>query len=371
MLIRQASAADNTNLLDFQALRAMQGGLPMRFDRGPDYFALHRCHAPDHRTWVAESEVGELKGIASLVVRDGYLQGDVQPVAYLGDLRLVPDRRLSRSWMAEVKVRLSEVARETGAQHAYCCVIRGNRLAAQSLLGGRRANPLMLSHWRGYSNVAVYGQRGWPGTLRNADNVRIVQAQPGHADALRAFLDSESAGQPFGCVFSEAEFSRRLNTWPDFAIQSFFLALDARNNVVGCVAPWDAGQIKRVVLEKMPLSHQALRLAFNACAPLLGRPAIAAPGQALQDIYLSHLQVRQRNPQIFAALLDVVWSHLRGRYALMQLCLYDNDPLWRAMKRYRSVSIPMDLYTAPCAGTASVLAPVDAQRIPGFEIYLV
>ncbi|WP_447770569.1 hypothetical protein [Pseudomonas kilonensis] len=371
MLIRQASAADNLKLLDFQAQRAMQGGLPMRFDRGPDYFALHRCHATDHRTWIAESEEGELKGIASLVVRDGYLNGGIEPVAYLGDLRLVPDRRLSKSWMAEVKVRLEALAHETGAQHAYCCVIRGNRLAAHSLLGGRRANPLMLSHWRGYSNVSVYGQRGWSSAPRTLESVRIVRAQPAHTDALRAFLDSESAGQPFGCVFSEAQFSRRLDTWPDFGIESFLLALDARNNVLGCVAPWDAGRIKRVVVEKLPLSHQALRLAFNACAPVLGRPAIAAPGEALQDIYLTHLQVRQRNPHIFAALLDAAWVRVRGQYALMQMCLYDNDPLWAAMNRYRSVTIPMDLYTAPCVGSASALAPVDAARIPGFEIYLV
>lgn len=371
MLIRQASAADNLRLLAFQAQRAMQGGLPMRFDRGPDYFALHRCHSADHRTWIAESAVGELKGIASLVVRDGYLQGGIQPVAYLGDLRLVPDRRLSKSWMAEVKVRLEALACETGAQHAYCCVIRGNRLAAHSLLGGRRNNPLMLSHWRGYSNVAVYGQRGWRGTPRTVNNVRIVQAQPGHADALRAFLDSESVDQPFGCVFSEAQFSRRLETWPDFGIPSFLLALDARNNVLGCVAPWDAGRIKRVVVEKLPLSYKSLRLAFNACAPALGRPAIAAPGEALQDIYLTHLQVRQRNPHIFAALLDAAWARLRGQYALMQLCLYDNDPLWTAMNRYRSVSIPMDLYTAPCIAHAPALAPMDAASIPGFEIYLV
>ncbi|MFW9080586.1 hypothetical protein ACOI9X_15105 [Pseudomonas sp. P2757] len=371
MLIRQASAADNRQLLDFQAQRAMQGGLPMRFDRGPDYFALHHCHALDHRTWLAENEVGDLKGIASLVVREGYLQGDIQPVAYLGDLRLVPDRRLSVSWMAEVKVRLEALSDETGVQHAYCCVIRDNRLATQSLLGGRRANPLRLAHWRGYSNVAVYAQRGWRSTPRTLDNVRIVQAQPCHADALRAFLDRESAGQPFGSVFSEAQFARRIDTWPDFGLSSFLLALDTQDNLLGCVAPWDAGRIKRVVLETLPLAHQALRLAFNTCAPLLGRPAIAAPGEALRDVYLTHLHVRQRDPQIFAALLDAAWMRVRGQYALMQLCLYDHDPLWMAMTRYRAVSIPMDLYTAPCVGNAAALTPQDAERIPGFEIYLV
>ncbi len=371
MQIRRAQPADNPRILDFLARHAMQGALPLRFDRAPDYFALHRCHAADHRTWLAEGEGGDMKGIASLVVRDGYLMERVQPVAYLGDLRLVPDRILSRAWMEEVRARLAGLEHDAGVQHAYCCMIRDNRLAAQSLLGSRRAGRLALSHWRGYSNVSVYGRRGWRGATRTAGSVRVVQAQPHHADALRHFLDAESARQPFGCVFSEAEFGRRLQTWPDFGIGSFLLALDARGNLHGCVAPWDAGRIKRIVLERFPPSIQAIRLAYNALAPAFGRPRIAAPGEPLQDIYLTHLQVRQRDPAVFAALLDAAWAGLRSRYALMQLCLYDNDPLWPAMAPYRLTRLPMDLYTLSGTRNAPAVDPASAARIPGFEIYLV
>jgi hypothetical protein len=369
--IRRAQAADNPRILAFQARHAMDGALPLRFDRAPDYFALHRCHAVDHRTWLAEDERGNVKGVASLVVRDAYLMERVQPVAYLGDLRLVPDRRLSRAWMEEVRARLEELKHEAGVQHAYCCMIRDNRLATQSLLGTRRPGKLALSHWRGYRNISVYGQRGWRGMPRATDPIRVVQAQPHHADALRRFLDAESAGQPFGCVFSETEFARRLQTWPDFCIESFLLALDTRGNLLGCVAPWDAGRIKRIVLERLPLSLQTVRLAFNALAPAFGRPRIAAPGEALRDIYLTHLQVKQRDPAVFAALLDAAWARVRGRYALMQLCLYDNDPLWPAMARYRSTHVPMDLYTLSSANAAPAIDGTSASRIPGFEIYLV
>ncbi|AMP04986.1 hypothetical protein [Collimonas pratensis] len=349
----------------------MKGALPLRFDRTPDYFALHRCHAADQRTWLAENEDGDIKGIASLIVRDGYLMNRIQQVAYLGDLRLTPDRYLSRVWMDEGRNRLVDLGREAGVEHAYCCMIRDNRLAVQSLLGARRAGCLALSHWHGYSNVSVYGKRGWCDAPSATNTVRIVQAQAHHADALRNFLDTESAGQPFGCVFSEAEFSRRLQTWPDFGIENFLLALDAGDNLCGCVAPWDAGRIKRIVLERLRPSVQALRLAFNAMAPMFDRPRIAAPGEALQDIYLTHLQVKQRDPAVFVALLDAAWAAVRHRYALMQLCLYDNDPLWSAMARYRLTCLQMDLYTLSVTGAAPAINRQAATRIPGFEIYLV
>ncbi|MFL9870243.1 hypothetical protein [Paraburkholderia megapolitana] len=375
MLIRRAQAADNLRILDFHTRHPMQGALPLRFDRSPDYFALHRCHADDHRTWIAEDAQGDLKGIASLVVRDGYLAKRVEPVAYLGDLRVMPDRHLSRNWTDEVRRRLADLEHEAGVRHAYCAMIRDNRLATQSLLGARRAGRLGFEHWRGYSNVSVYGQRGLRSAPRAVPGVRVVQAQPRHADALRAFLDAESMGQPFGCVFSTDEFARRLQSWPDFGIESFLLALDAHDNLLGCVAPWDAGRIKRIVLEGLPRSMEAIRVAFNAVAPVFGRPRIAAAGEVLKDVYLTHLQVRQRDPVVFAALLDAAWLQVRSRYALMQLCLYDDDPLWPAMARYRHTRVPMDLYTLSSAGGASTpgggSAACPDTGIPGFEIYLV
>jgi hypothetical protein len=373
MKIRQALPDDNPRILDFQARHAMPGSLPMRFDRAPDYFALHRCHSPFHEVWCAEDEQGALKGIASLVVRDGYLDGAARPVAYLGDLRLMPDRRLSREWMGVVRDRLAALRSEAGVEHAYCCMIRDNRLAVQSLAQSRRASRLRFAHWRGYENVSVYARRGRRDANRVPAGVRIVEAQPHHADALRAFLDAQSRRQPFGCVFSEREFARRLDTWPAFGIGSFLLAFDAHDRLVGCVAPWDASAIKRIVLERLPLSMRAVRAVFNGLAPLLRRPRIAAPGEPLGDVYLTHLQVRERDPAIFAALIDAAWARLRHQHALIQLCLYDGDPLWAAMGRYRYASTPMDLYTLPTGDTdAAVLADISpAGLIPGFEIYLV
>ncbi|RQT29815.1 hypothetical protein [Burkholderia contaminans] len=371
MRIRLAQPADNARILDFQSRHAMQGSLPLRFDRAPDYFALHRCHAPHHEVWLAEDERAALKGLASLVVRDGYLGERAQPIAYLGDLRLMPDRRLSREWTDSVRARFATLRADTGVQHAYCCMIRDNRLAVQSLARSRRENRLRFTHWHGYENVSIYAQRGLSSAPRCVPGVRIVEAQPHHADALRAFLDAESRRQPFGGVFSADEFTRRLDTWPSFGIDAFVLALDAHDNLLGCVAPWDAGDIKRIVLERLPLPLQAVRVAFNALAPALRRPRIAAPGEPLRDVYLTHLQVRDRDPSVFAALLDAAWLRVRDSHALMQLCLYDGDPLGSALARYYTARTPMDLYTL---STGEPAAPIDgllAGRVPGFEIYLV
>ncbi|WP_322095642.1 hypothetical protein [Paraburkholderia bannensis] len=375
MLIRKADPSDNERILAFQAQHAMRGKLPLRFDRTPDYFALHRCHSDQHEIWVAEDGLEEIKGVASLVVRNGYIGGRVRRIAYLGDLRLVPDRRLSREWTGVVRSRLEALRREQGVEHAFCCMIRDNAIAVQSLARSRRPDRLRFGHWHGYDNVSIYARRGFSRRQAAPDGIRIVEARPQHADALREFLDAMSREQALGCVFSEHEFERRLTAWPDFGLSSFLLAIDTRGALAGCVAPWDAGRIKRIVIERLPPSLQALRIGVNALASVLRRPPVAAPGEPLSDVYLTHLQVLNRNPAVFSALLDAAWSRVRSTHALMQLCLYENDPLWAAMQGFRYTRTPMDLYTLP-TDAREVADPrtIDLELkgcLPGFEIYLV
>lgn len=365
--IRPATAVDNERLLAFQTRYAMLSGMPLRFDRSPDYFALHRCHSEDYRTWLAEDGAGRLKGMASMVVRDGYLSGEKQRIAYLGDLRIAPDRELARTWVKYVVDRLTDLALHEHVRHTYCCVIRDNRMAMQSLFGTGKRIRLGFQHWRGYSNVSIYARRI---ATRRPSSVAISNASATDIEALRAFLDRESRSQPFGCVFTMEEFERRLTAWPDFGIERFLVARNRNGHIVGCVAPWDAGRIKRIILERLPWSLGALRHGFNAIAPFLGRPPIAAPGDPLQDIYLTHLHVSGRDPDIAHALLDAVWQREQRHYALLQLCLYDHDPLWPALHGFRYTALPMDLYTLSTPGT-SALDLGDTDAMPGFEIYLV
>src|SRR5262249_27669490 len=113
-------------------------------------------------------------------------------------------------------------------------------------------------------------------------------------------------------------------------------------------------------------SLRAMKWAFNALAPLIGKPRIeTGPESILPDIYLSHVAIRDRRPDVFAALLDAAYRDLAAtrRYATVSLCLFDDDPLWEAIRAYWHAAVPMDLF--------QVAPSIDSARYPGFEIYLV
>ena len=365
MLHRRATPDDNRAILAFMAGEDMQAGLRLRFDRSPDFFGLSRAHGECFETHLLE-RAGEIVALASLVVRDGYLGGVRRRVIYLCDLRVRPDRRLAGRWRRPFVERMTALAAETGARHAYTAVLRDNHRARNALLTRGR---LGFRPLRGFSTVMVLGRKPW--RRRGRASVRVRRAGSGDFEALRSFLDEDSRARPFGTVFDEAAFEERLRSWPNLALDRFLLALDRGGRIVGCLAPWDYAPLKRVVIEALPPSSELVRRGFNLIAPLVARPPIGRPpGAVLPDIALSHLAVRERDPATLSALLERAVGNVarERRFATVSLCLFDDDPSWPALDGFWHHDVALDLYTLPIGGASG--AETFGDTVPGFEFYL-
>lgn len=172
--------------------------------------------------------------------------------------------------------------------------------------------------------------------------------------------------------FSGETFEQRLKQWPQLKVTSFLLAIDSNGVLQGCIAPWDYSSVKRVVIDFLPFGAELLRKALNLSAPFMGKPVIDKPPNAhLPDIAITHVAIKDRRPDVFSALLDVAVAELKmqRQFATISLCLYDNDPLWPAMKRYWYYSVSMDLYSVRMTPNAPAIK-LSENAIPGFEFYL-
>jgi hypothetical protein len=309
-------------------------------------------------------------GIGSVVLQSVYVEGRVISAAYLGNLCVAPHRIVSRVWPTAFKRILETLQAEAGVELIYSCVIRSNQLAHASIVKPRRADRASFTHWRGYSNVSILARKPW---ARRPLHVNVRRAGAPDAERLRAFLDEQSRGTAAGVVFDASTWQRRLRSWPDFGVDRFYVAEDGGGRILGCLAPWDSGAIQRIVLLDTNTSLRAIKWIFNVLAPMIGKPRIGTGQETtLPNIYLSHLAIRDRRADVFAALLDAAYRDLAAtrRYATISLCVYDQDPLWDALRPYWHVSVPMDLYiVSPQSSTRSL--PLDAECYPGFEIYLV
>jgi hypothetical protein len=349
--------------------QSMQAGLSLRFERAPDYFALHEAHSPDHVTWLV-SRRDSIVSIASVVIRPAYVDGHRRTVAYLADLRQARGRAAAGTWRTVANAALAEIRREFGATLAYCSILRDNRLARASILGSPFGKGLGFRHLRGYRTVSIVGKL--PSARRRKRGIEIRRATSSDSEALREFIDAQCRELQFSPVFDRPTWVRRTEGWPGFGIGSFFIATDARRRIVGCLAPWDSSQINRIVIDALPCRAELLRWAVNAASFVTRRPWISVgPSSHLPDVSLTHLHVENRDADVFADLLTVIFRELMRtrRYATLSFCLYDGDPLWRAVRNTLRMAVPMDLYWLALDQSAE--PPGNSSLWPGFESYLV
>jgi len=355
--------------------RSMQAGMSLRFDRSPDYFALHNAHSSDHVTWLLRRDE-QIHGIGSFVYRRGWVNGEIHPIVYMADLRLSRNRFVAGRWRSLMREILAAAHHANGAKLAYCSILRDNKAGHQALLRAKGDPATQFEHLRGYSNVSIVARKPW--ALSSADNRRVRRARSEDQSLLRDFVARQSQATQFGPVFDSAAWIRRLNVWPDFGVENFYLAFDESDELVGCLAPWDSSAINRIVLDRLPQSAEIVRRVCNALTPITGRPRVhTGPGTFLPDISLTHVFVENRSAEVLATLLDSALRDIfsAGRHATVSLCVYDDDPLWAALKRYWYVAVPMDLFwvdaEAMAAGSVRESIVPGHDNFPGFESYLV
>ncbi|UJR81094.1 hypothetical protein [Sandaracinus amylolyticus] len=358
---RLATEADNDAIVRFYDRRAMgTAAFEVGYRRGPDFFALLRCQSDRHVVIVCES-AGEIRGVGTITVRDGWAHGAPVKVAYLGDLRIAQDRRLLVSWRrayGALVAHASEIEELDRASVFVTAVMDANTLARAALIERRgKGGPtyLPLAPFRMQSVLARWPL--WP--RPRLRDVRVRAATSGDREALEAFYESRQRARFAGF---RGDFARRLRAWPGHAIERFVIAEDARSAIIGCVAPWSPSPAKETFVSRVP-PH--LARAGRVLEPWIRVPK---DGETMKILYLTHLEAER--PDVLRAMIDLVRERTRDERAhFVALPEYAQFALGDALRPYVVESVPITLYSVHAPGFDG--APIALDRAPGFEMALV
>lgn len=369
LIFRRAGPDDNDAILAFMREESMQAGMSFRFERAPDFFALHNAHSPDNATWIVTRE-DSIVSITSVIIRPAYIDGSVGTVAYVADLRQSSGRGVSGLWRKVAFAVLDEIRRNYSPALAYFSILRDNRIALSSILESRFGKRLGLGRLRSYRTVSVVGMLPWRRWGRRRFDIR--RASSSDSENLREFMDAQSRDLQLSPVFDWQTWRRRTTDWPGFGVENFLIARDSHGHIVGCVAPWDSSAINKIVIDALPKRVEYLRKGLNAASVITQRPQISiGESTHLPDMSLTHIRVKDRDPGILAELLTVAFREMirTRRHATLTFCLYDEDPLWRALRNMIYTTVPMDLYYMSLDDSAKLT--LNKALWPGFESYMV
>ncbi len=363
-----ARREDNARLCEIFKAVSMKADLHLTVERDPDFFALYDLQEVEQRviTWTVD---GAIEGVACILGRECWLDGKRTPTAYLGDLRYTRRIRGGTVLGKFYGPLFDKWSADLGCELMLTAVILSNRAAVKALIERSERFPTKPV----YTLVREFTIQNVQFTARRkplATRFSVRRAREADIPAIAARLAEDHRGRVFGYVFSEALLRARLERWPDFGIDSFFLAFDGER-LVGLTAPWDAHAVKRFRVMGYHNKMRWLKRAYNAYAWLRGFERLPPVGGEFRYFYLTHTSVVGEDPEVMASLLDAVYRAFWGKgYHFFSSCVLEGDPLAAPYRRYRCEGLPAGLYAVSAPGNRYNTMDFGRAR-PGLEMALV
>jgi len=361
-----ATAADDPEVRRLLRANPMGGAVRLSLCCEPDASLASRLAGDLHQVIVArDAATGRLRGMASRSVGEAWVDGEPARLGYLGQLRVdAPFRGRPRLVTAGFR-RLRELHADGAAPFYVTTIVADNRVARRLLESGRPPLPVYQPREE-LSNLALS-----PGRRRRpARGDRALAVEPGRSETLdevAACLGRWGRRHQFAPRWSRAGLEGGPRT-RGLAPEDFLVAR-RRGECVGCVALWDQGAFKQVVVHGYGRGLGLARPLANLVAPLARWPRLPRPGEALRQAFLSHLAVDGDDPDVAAALVDAALEAARRRgFAVATLGLARRHPLRAALRaRYPARDYPAVLYLVHWPEDAERARAVD-DRVPHLEV---
>lgn len=380
--VRIATRDDNERILEFYRKLSMLGGpFNIQFVKDPDYFRFMDYEGKPHYVLVMEDDQKNLEGMCALAVRPCYIDGKIERVAHISDLRFLRkrDRKTKTDWkdLAREFVATGHEIDELGGCKIFLgSFVLANKFARDAFTSLK--TPFDISHVANYQMVNLVGRKPlkWAG-LRGRAQARTVSVSRGtEADraALRTFLDNESKRRALGFVYAgeDGELDRRLATWDGFTMNDFFIARNNAGEIIGCFAAWDLSAGRRIIVDNFPAGLGVVARA----AKNLGRN-VPTPGNALAVLYLTTLELshtldKEARGTVFGAMLDALYeSGIPNAFHMVAYCDYDNESLLHAVdSAYFTQRTPTLLYQMHSKGVPAAVREQDLSCHAGHEMCL-
>lgn len=325
---RLATQADNAACLELFSAVPMRGELVLSTQREPDFFALYSMQKVNAYTYVGDDERGGLVGMATALVRDGWLDGAPARVGYLGDLRIRFDR--GRHFGRFFGEFFDALCTETKCDTYITSILSSNRAAMNALTRrkGKRTQQPYYSKLQNIEAVSVQLTR----TRTPSTNVKVRSATAADVPQLIEVLASSHRSRPFGYRYDEGELEHRLAHWPGFSLDDTLLAVDG-DRILACCTVWDPSLVKRYRVHAYEGSMKWVKRGFNFAASVARWPKLPEPGGEFRYAYLTNLFVRDESPMVFRALLEHAYARLQPKgFHFFTFELHENDALSSALR---------------------------------------
>jgi hypothetical protein len=349
---------ENSKILEFYNSIGMAGGkYKVTTKKDPDYFRFLKYAADTNFVIGIHSDNDLLEGMAALIIRPCYINGELDYVGHFLDLRFKRTRRRKSliNWR-----NICQAVLQKGKEFELlknCRIYHGSYMAANAFAMNaigkeppavsegskkkkpvrrpKKARPFLVSNLASYQAINIFARKpqkvlGLVPSKRSGLNVSVNRGRSEDLEPLKDFLDRQNQVKAFGYVFKgdNGELERRLKTWDNFSIESFFIARDQTGNIVGTFGAWNPDRGRQLYIDNLP-DDKALLAKLGQFVGL----KIPKPNSKLDICYLTTFELDHKlaQPQrlaVFGRLMDGFYkSGIPKQYHIVSFCDYNRQSL--------------------------------------------
>lgn len=342
-----ATPDDDPALRHLLATNPLPGSVTVTYEREPNYFLGCPVMGHFYQVPVVRCRAsGTLAGVALRAIRPCFVNGQIEQVGYLGQLRI--DRAFRGQGLTARGFDYLRELHADGRVPGYLAALTTTNTRARQLLV-EHPQP-HFPRFSALDSLVTLALIARPRPALTAADVRIARGAACDVDRIVAFLHQHGRQRQFFPVYRASDF-RDSPTTRGFRVEDFCLAR-YNGEIVGVIGLWDQSMYKQIVIQAYTCYLRWLRPGYNRVAPLFGVQPLPAPGQALRSVFASFVCIDQRFPAVFAILLRYVLNlaAMRG-YGYVLLGMSINDPLLNIARRYAHIPYTSRLYAVTWGDT--------------------
>lgn len=359
---RFASPKDEHIIRDLLNITPLAGKMNVQFRREPNANIAADVEGLKHHTVLVYSSTGnKLVGMGSRSVREIYYNGEVCRIGYLSLLRGKPGWKGLQHWVKGFQ--------EIGGTHLknelpfdMSCIVSDNKISKRILERGLKGFP-NFQHYADLTTFII-------STKSKSRNItsNVCPATAKDTQSLSRCLHNYLSQYQLAPYWNMNRLLERNNN-NNLTIDDFLLIRDG-GQVSSCLAIWDQRKYKQVVIKGYSKYVSYLRPFLNILLLIMGKPMLPKPPGELELAYLSHLAVKDNNPDTFRSLLDAarsVAAHKGFKYLVLGLTT--KHPLYRVMSQYgHHVKYASDIYTVSWHKNVHNIHSDTDTRIPHIDV---
>lgn len=339
----RASETDNESILAFYHQTAMSTNeSSIAYLRGDDFFAFLKERSDSFLVLLLKDDHGVIQGLGVVSFRPGYINGELQTVGYLGDLRVKLNRKLVREWrtMYAKLIKHSPEIEETGYCKYYQTVLIDENIESKNNLAETKIPNLFYQRLMRYNMVNMIGRFK---LYTSTHPLRF--ATKNDQTAIEDFLIKVSPKEHFAHNWG-LEISHRLKNWHNFDLENFILALDNNGKIMALSMLWNPIQTKQVSITKVPTTIKLLHH-FLKFVPFIELKKLPIPNSPLDILYLNQIQfdcsVNSKEQKSIA--LDMLHFSFQKDCHMIAYADFEDEGFLKKTRSIFAQSMPMALYS--------------------------